>query len=120
MSLIEGARMSQASIAFFRHNQLESLEKNLKKAARSKSRILVCTEGIFSADGNYGKLKEIVQLAKKYGAYTLVDEAHSTLIAGESGRGVCEVQDVLSDVDFYIEPVPTEEFHFKTSGLAVK
>lgn len=102
MSLIEGARMSQASISFFRHNQMASLEKHLKKSARSKARTLVCTEGIFSADGNYGKLNEIVSLAKQYGAYTLVDEAHSALVAGESGRGVCEMQNVLSDVDFYI------------------
>lgn len=66
------------------------------------TRVLVCAEGIYSGDGDYGKLKDIVQLAKQYGAYTLVDEAHSALLAGEHGRGVCEAQDVLDKVDLYV------------------
>lgn len=59
-------------------------------------------EGVYSGDGDYGNVKGVVKLAKQYGAYTLVDEAHSALIAGENGRGVCEEQGVLEDVDLYV------------------
>jgi glycine C-acetyltransferase len=102
MSILEGARTSDANIHYFRHNDAEFLEKVLKRIKPSESRILVCTEGVFSTDGTYGNLKEIISVAKKYGAYVLVDEAHSTLIAGQNGRGVAEMENVLNDVDLYI------------------
>ncbi|MCH2022544.1 MAG: aminotransferase class I/II-fold pyridoxal phosphate-dependent enzyme [Saprospiraceae bacterium] len=102
MSLLEGAELSKGEISYFRHNDIEHLEEVLKGIADGRSRILVCAEGIYSADGDYGNIKDICRVAKKYGAYVLVDEAHSTLLCGEHGRGVCEEQDVMDDVDMVV------------------
>jgi len=101
-SLIDGAILSQGKISLFRHNNAEFLEKVLKRIDNKNSRILVCCEGVYSTDGDYGTLKDIVDVSKKYGATVLVDEAHSLLVAGETGRGVCEEQNVLEDVDMII------------------
>ncbi|MDP6456985.1 MAG: aminotransferase class I/II-fold pyridoxal phosphate-dependent enzyme [Candidatus Marinimicrobia bacterium] len=101
-SLIDGAILSQGKISLFRHNDVEFLEKVLKRLDYKNSRILVCCEGVYSTDGDYGDLKGIVEISKKYGATVLVDEAHSMLVAGENGRGVCEEQEVLDQVDMII------------------
>lgn len=102
MSIVEGARLSGGKVTIYEHNNMVHLEEILKKLHDGMSRILICTEGVFSADGDRGKIKEIVHLAKKYEAFTYIDEAHSVLVAGENGRGVCEEQGVLEDVDFYV------------------
>lgn len=102
MSLLEGAKLSGADISYFRHNDMEHLEEILSDVSDPYKRVLVCAEGVYSGEGDFGNIKEIVRLAKKHGAYTLVDEAHSALVAGENGRGVCEDQDVLEDVDLYV------------------
>jgi glycine C-acetyltransferase len=101
-SLIDGAILSQGKISLFRHNDAEFLEKVLKRIDYENSRILVCCEGVYSTDGDYGTLKDIIEISKKYGAAVLVDEAHSLLVAGENGRGVCEEQNVLADADMII------------------
>lgn len=102
MSILEGARYSGAELSYFRHNDVEHLSEILEQVATGNKRILVCAEGVYSADGDYGNLADIVKVCKKYGAYVLVDEAHSVLVAGQNGRGVCEEQGVLRDVDFYV------------------
>lgn len=102
MSLQEGAKLSGADISYFRHNDMEHLEEILAEISDPYKRVLVCAEGVYSGEGDYGNIRDIVRLAKKYKAYTLVDEAHSVLVAGENGRGVCEEQGVLEDVDLYI------------------
>lgn len=102
MSILEGAQLSKAEISYFNHNDTEELESLLKTYCDDWTRVLVCCEGVYSADGDYGNLSEIVRLAKKYGAFTLVDEAHSVLVAGENGRGVSEEQGVLDEIDLYI------------------
>ena len=101
-SLIDGAILSQGKISLFRHNDTEFLEKVLKRIDYENTRILVCCEGIYSTDGDYGNLRDIIDVSHKYGAAVLVDEAHSLLVAGENGRGVCEEQDVLSEADMII------------------
>lgn len=101
-SLIDGAVLSQGKISLFRHNDVEFLEKVLKRLDYKNSRILVCCEGVYSTDGDYGDLKAIGEMSKKYGATVLVDEAHSLLVAGENGRGVCEEKGVLDQVDMII------------------
>ena len=101
-SLIDGAILSQGKISLFRHNDAEFLEKVLKRIDYENSRILVCCEGVYSTDGDYGTLKDIIEVSKKYGAAVLVDEAHSLLVAGEHGRGVCEEQNVLAEADMII------------------
>lgn len=102
MSLLEGAKISGASISYFRHNDMEYLEELLKEKCDGFNRVLICLEGVYSGDGDYGNIKGAVKLAKQYGAYTLVDEAHSVLVAGENGKGVCEAQGVLEEVDLYV------------------
>ena len=102
MSIVEGAKLSGGEMTFFRHNDMAHLEELLKEKCDDFTRVLICVEGIYSGDGDYGNLKEVVRLAKQYGAFTLVDEAHSALVAGDNGRGVCEQQGVLSDVDLYV------------------
>jgi len=101
-SLIDGAVMSQGTIKLFRHNDPEFLERILKRIAKENRRILVCVEGVYSTDGDYGNLKDIVMVTKKYGASILVDEAHSLLVAGATGKGAVEKFDVLGDVDLLI------------------
>jgi len=102
MSMVEGARLSGGKVWIFNHNDMKHAEEILMKVCDGNARVLICTEGIFSADGDRGNIKELVRLAKKYGAFTYIDEAHSVLVAGENGRGVCEEQGVLDDVDFYV------------------
>lgn len=102
MSLLEGSELSRGKIAYFRHNDPEDLEKVLQEIANGRHRILVCVEGVYSGDGDYGKLREIVAVAKKYGAFVLVDEAHSFLLTGAKGRGSCEAQGVLDQVDMIV------------------
>ena len=101
-SLIDGAVMSQGTIKLFRHNDAEFLERILKRISKENRRVLVCVEGVYSTDGDYGNLKDIVTVTKNYGASILVDEAHSLLIAGATGKGVVEEFDVLADVDLLI------------------
>ena len=101
-SILDGMALSQGEMFFFKHNNMDHLEAILKDIDDGKRRILICTEGCFSVDGDYGKVREITKLAKKYGATTLVDEAHSFLVAGPNGKGVCEEQGVLEDVDFIL------------------
>lgn len=102
MSILDGAQLCGAKISYFNHNDMEQLELLLKEYCDDWTRVLICTEGVYSADGDYGNLRDIVRLAKKYGAYTLVDEAHSVLVAGENGRGVSEEHEVLDEIDLYI------------------
>ncbi|MFO7565171.1 MAG: aminotransferase class I/II-fold pyridoxal phosphate-dependent enzyme [Enhygromyxa sp.] len=102
MSLLDGARLANTKIAYFEHGNMRSLERQLDKHCDGHTRVLVCVESLYSGDGDFGPLAEVVALAKRYDAYTLVDEAHATLVAGASGRGVCEQQGVLGEVDFYV------------------
>lgn len=99
ISIQEGAQLSKGKILYFRHNDVENLDAVLSRIAPEKARMLVCTEGVFSADGDFGALREISAVCKRHGAALLVDEAHSVLVAGEHGRGAAEAQGVLEDVD---------------------
>lgn len=64
--------------------------------------IVICAEGVYSADGNFGNIAGIVTLAKRFGAQVLVDEAHSILLTGTNGRGICDEQSVLGDIDYLV------------------
>ncbi len=102
MSILEGAKASGANMHYFRHNDIDHLDQILNKICKNQNRVLICVEGVYSTNGNYGRIKETVNVAKKYGAYVLVDEAHSSLLAGKKGRGVAEMQGVLEEVDLHI------------------
>lgn len=102
MSILEGAQLARSKIHYFEHNDVADLKRILEEIAKDGTRMLVCTEGVFSADGDFGNLAEIVPLAKSYGAQVLVDEAHSFLLCGDRGRGVAEAQGVLDQVDYFV------------------
>ena len=102
-SLTEGAQLSGADVRLFRHNDADHLASILQRIrARPDGaaiRILVGMEGCYSADGDYGKLDQLVPIAKHYGAKVLVDEAHSMLMIGPEGRGMAAEMGVLEEVD---------------------
>ena len=88
-SLIDGCRLSGAKLRVFRHSELETLERELQKAAEFRRRLIV-TDAVFSMDGDLTPLRELCDLAERFDADVLVDEAHGTGVFGEHGRGVCE------------------------------
>lgn len=89
-SLIDAMRLSYAKKVIFRHRDPEDLERKLKKHASSEGRLFVITESVFSMDGDVAPLKEIAELKKGYGFYTIVDDAHGTAVFGRQGSGVEE------------------------------
>jgi glycine C-acetyltransferase len=103
--IIDGARLHQGKRFTYRHNDMESFEKNLirasKKAEESNGGILVISEGVFGMRGEQGKLKEIVALKKQYNFRLLVDDAHGFGTLGETGAGAGEEQGVQDDIDVY-------------------
>ncbi|WP_345777707.1 serine palmitoyltransferase [Sphingomicrobium clamense] len=100
-SIYDGCAMGNANVVPFRHNDIEALEKRLKRLPEDAGK-LVILEGVYSMLGDTAPLDKMVPLAKKYGAMVLVDEAHSMGFIGENGRGVAEAQGVIDDVDFII------------------
>lgn len=100
-SIYDGCAMGNANVVPFRHNDIDALEKRLKRLPEGAGK-LVILEGVYSMLGDVAPLDKMVPLAKKYGAMVLVDEAHSMGFIGENGRGVCEAQGVIDDVDFII------------------
>ena len=100
-SIYDGCKMGDAEIVAFRHNDVEALEKRLKRLPVEAGK-LVILEGVYSMLGDVAPLKEMVRVSKEAGAMVLVDEAHSMGFIGENGRGVAEEQGVLDDVDFII------------------
>ncbi len=97
-SIIEGRRLSFSSALKYKHNDMASLEDQLKKCAPDKIKLIV-TDGVFSMEGDVANLPEIVRLAKKYNASVMVDEAHGIGVFGKCGRGTCDHFGVTDDVD---------------------
>ena len=100
-SIWDGCAMGKAEIVPFKHNDVEAMEKRLKRIPEGAG-ILVVLEGVYSMLGDTAPLKEMIRIAKEHGAMVLVDEAHSMGFIGENGRGVAEDQGVLDEVDFVI------------------
>ncbi len=101
-SLIDGARLSGATMRVFPHNDLDRLESHLQWAARqvaADGRVVVVTESVFSMDGDLASLAEIVELKDRCGALLLVDEAHAFGVLGPQGRGLAAALGVESRVD---------------------
>lgn len=97
-SIIEGRRLSFSESIKYRHNDMESLEKQLAKCDPDKVKLIV-TDAVFSMEGDVADVTTITQLAKKYNASVMVDEAHGIGVFGPGGRGVCHAQGVADDVD---------------------
>ncbi|MFM7405066.1 MAG: serine palmitoyltransferase [Erythrobacter sp.] len=100
-SIYDGCAMGRAEVVPFKHNDVEALEKRLKRIPEGAGKLVVL-EGVYSMMGDVAPLKEMVAIAKAHGAMVLVDEAHSMGFIGKHGRGVAEEQGVIDDVDFII------------------
>ncbi len=97
-SIIDGARLSKAKIFPYEHADAGSLEKTLEKAAGFKRRLII-TDALFSMDGDMAPLNEIAELAKKYSAMLMIDEAHSTGVFGKNGSGLAEYFGLEDKID---------------------
>jgi len=100
-SIYDGCSMGNAQIVAFRHNDVEALEKRLKRLPPEAGKLVVL-EGVYSMLGDVAPLKEMIAVSKAHGAMVLVDEAHSMGFIGANGRGVAEEQGVIDQVDFII------------------
>lgn len=96
-SIIDGCR--NTNVEFFRHNNMDSLEKVLKKVKDKYNTKLVIVDGVYSMDGDIAPLDQIVEIAHAYGAFVMVDEAHATGVIGKNGRGTPEHCNVEGKVD---------------------
>ena len=103
--IVDGVRLHIGKRFTYKHNDVESLEKNLQRATKVAEQtgggILVISEGVFGMRGEQGKLKEIVKLKSKYKFRFLVDDAHGFGTLGENGRGAGNEQDVQDQIDVY-------------------
>lgn len=97
-SIIEGRRLSFSNSLKYKHNDMASLETQLKKCDPDRVKLIV-TDGVFSMEGDVCKLPDIVDLAHKYKASIMVDEAHGIGVFGEGGRGVCDHFGLKDEVD---------------------
>jgi 8-amino-7-oxononanoate synthase len=101
-SIYDGCRLGGAEIHRFRHNDPQDLEKRLRRLEKRNTNILVVVEGLYSMMGDRAPLADIVAIKNNYGAYLLVDEAHSLGVLGASGRGLAEEAGVEDGVDFVV------------------
>ncbi len=97
-SIYDGTRLSYAEVIRYEHSDMKDLEEKLAKAPENKGKLII-TDGVFSMSGDICKLPEIVALAKKYGARTMVDDAHGLGVMGEGGRGTAEHFGLEKEVD---------------------
>ncbi|CAN5151723.1 aminotransferase class I/II-fold pyridoxal phosphate-dependent enzyme [soil metagenome] len=102
--IVDGKQLAMAEKSVFKHNDIESLEKQLSRADRRRkpnSSILVVTEGVFGMTGDIGKLKEIIALKEKYDFRLLVDDAHGLGTLGHDGSGAGTELDCQDGIDIY-------------------
>lgn len=97
-SIIEGRRLSFSQQLKYKHCDYDSLEKQLQKCDPDKVKLIV-TDSVFSMEGDVADVRKITELAEKYNATVMVDEAHGIGVFGEGGRGVCHAQGVADKVD---------------------
>jgi 8-amino-7-oxononanoate synthase len=98
-SLLDGATLSRAKLRAFRHNRMDKLERTLERAARDGGGVMVVVDGVFSMEGDIAPLREIADLAGRFGARLMVDEAHAVGVLGARGAGASELLGVEDRVD---------------------
>ncbi len=101
-SIIDGARLSRAKILVFRHKDLAHAEEQLASIKDQPGRKLIITDGVFSMDGDIGPLPGLCDLAEKYGAIMMVDDAHASGVLGRNGRGTIDHFNVHGRVDIQV------------------
>ncbi len=101
-SIIDGCRLSRASVRVFPHGDLDALEAVLREVASTQRRVLLTLDGVYSMDGDVAPLADAVALARRYGALVLVDDAHGTGTLGAGGRGAPEHCGVREGIDILV------------------
>ncbi len=99
-SIYDGCRLSGAEVIRFHHNDVNDLNKRLRRLGDRAKDAVIIIEGIYSMLGDTAPIKEIVELKKQYGAILVIDEAHSLGILGQQGRGLCEAANVIDEMDY--------------------
>lgn len=101
-SIIDGARLSRAKIKVFRHKDVAHCEELLKEIENEPGRKLIITDGVFSMDGDIGPVAALADLAEKYGAIMMVDDAHASGVLGRAGRGSIDHFNAHGKVDIQV------------------
>ncbi|MGB9639203.1 MAG: glycine C-acetyltransferase, partial [bacterium] len=100
-SIIDSIRLSKAKRFIYKHMDMDDLEQKLKEAQGSR-RILIITDGVFSMDGDIAPLDKIVELANRYNAFVMVDDAHGEGVLGKNGRGIVDHFNLHNKVDIEV------------------
>ncbi|PYX04094.1 MAG: 8-amino-7-oxononanoate synthase [Acidobacteria bacterium] len=101
-SIIDGARLSKAKILVFRHKDIGHAEEQLASVKHQPGRKLLISDGVFSMDGDIGPLPQLCDLAERYGAIMMVDDAHASGVLGRNGRGTIDHFNVHGRVDLQV------------------
>lgn len=101
-SIYSGVKLSGAEVIRYRHSDPADLAKRLRRLGERARRTLIIAEGIYSMLGDIAPLEEIAAIKREYGAWLLIDEAHSLGVLGERGRGAAEAAGIEGDVDFTV------------------
>ena len=100
-SIIDGARLSGATLRTYPHKNIERLKDILKKSTSYRRKIII-TDGIFSMDGDIAPLPQLIELAERFDAILMLDDAHATGVLGKTGRGTCEHYGVKKGVHIHM------------------
>jgi len=101
-SIIDGARLSRAKIKVFRHKDVAHAEELLKEIQHEPGHKLLITDGVFSMDGDIGPVDKLAEIAEKYGAIMMIDDAHASGVLGRNGRGSADHFQVTHKVDVQV------------------
>ena len=98
-SIIEACRLSGAKISIYKHNNIDDLKSKLEQKNKRK---FIITEGVFSMNGDFAKLKQITKIAKEKNAISILDDAHGDFVVGKDGKGTANHFGVSNKIDLYI------------------
>lgn len=98
-SIIDSCKLTGAKILVYKHNDMNDLTRKIKQKAKNK---FVITEGIFSMDGDYADLQQTAEIAQKFNAVTILDDAHGDFVVGRDGKGTPNMLHVVKKIDVYI------------------
>ena len=98
-SIIEACKLTNAKVSIFKHNDMKDLERKIRQNGKNK---FVISEGIFSMDGEFSRIKQIAEISQKFGAITIIDDAHGDFVVGKDGKGTPNQFGVSKKIDLYI------------------